>query len=117
MFSGDPIGHCYKTNAPRLKSNKESGEERLQPSKEENVEMKGVKRDSSGAAVMSSGAVISLTNSDLDAAVSEREFDQHLSSDERLVEGSEPKTEDQPKVMGLQVRKHLVLDILLSFFD
>ena len=116
MFSGDPIGHCYKTNAPKLKSDKESGDERLQPPSEENVEMKGVKRDSSGATVMSSGAVISLTNSDLDA-VSEREFDPLLSSDERLVEGSEPKPEDQPKVMGLQVRKHLVLDILLSFFD
>ena len=89
----------------------------MQPSKEENVEVKGVKRDSTGMVVTSSGAVISLTNSDLDAAVSEREFDQHLSSDERLVEGSEPKSEDQPKVMGLQVRKHLVLDILLSFFD
>ena len=44
MFSGDPIGHCYKTNAPKLKSDKESGEERLQPPSEENVEMKGVKR-------------------------------------------------------------------------
>ena len=116
MFSGDPIGHCYKTNAPRLKSDKESGEERLQPPSEENVEMKGVKRDSSGAAVMSSGAVMSLTNGDL-GAVGEREFDPHLSSGKRLVEELEPKTEDQPKVMGLQVRKHLVLDILLSFFD
>ena len=110
MFSGDPIGHCYKTNAPKLKSNKERGDERLQPSKEENVEMKGVKRDSTGAAVISSGAVIS-------GAVGEREFDPHLSSGKRLVEELEPKTEDQPKVMGLQVRKHLVLDILLSFFD
>ena len=106
MFSGDPIGHCYKTNAPKLKSDKESGDERLQPPSEENDEVKGVKRDSSGAAVMSSGAVMSLTNGDL-GAVSEREFDQHLSSDERLVEESDPKSEDQPKVMGLQVRKHL----------
>ena len=112
MFSGDPIGHCYKTNAPRLKSNKESGDERLQPPSEENDEVKGVKRDSSGAAVMSSGAVMSLINGDLGAAVGEREFDPLLSSDERLVEGSEPKTEDQPKVMGLQVRKHF-----FSYFD
>ena len=106
MFSGDPIGHCYKTNAPRLKSNKESGDERLQPPSEENVEMKGVKRDSSGAAVMSSGAVISLTKTIVDAVdetPDKPEFGPHLSSDNGLVEESEPKPEDQPKVMGLQV--------------
>lgn len=102
--------------APKLKSDNESGEERLEPPKEKIEEAKGVKRDSTGAAVMSSGAVISPTKRDLDA-ISEREFDPHLSSDDRLVEESEPKPEDQPKVKGLQVRKRFVLEILLSYFD
>ena len=100
MFSGDPIGHCYKTLAPKLKSETKGGEERLKPLEESASEkkddtVKGVKRDSSGA-------VISLTKKDSDASVSESpdqtEFDPHLSS--------EDKVEDQPRVVGLQVRKH-----------
>ena len=78
-----------------------SGEERLQPPLEKNDEVKGAKRDSSGA-------VISLTKS-VDAvseAHDQKEFDPHLSSDERLVGQSEPKADDQPKLVGLQVRKH-----------
>ena len=111
MFSGDPIGHCYKTLAPKLKSERETkgGEERLKPLEESASEkkddtVKGVKRDSSGA-------VIGLTKKDSDASVSESpdqtEFDPHLSSeDKKLVGEPEPKVEDQPRVVGLQVRKH-----------
>merc|ERR1719500_729579 len=62
---------------------------------------------------MSSGAVMSLTNGDL-GAVGEREFDPHLSSGKRLVEELEPKSEDQPKVMGLQVRRDLVEETLVE---
>ena len=115
MFSGDPIGHCYKTLAPKLKSERETkgGEERLKPlgesrirseSEKEDDTVKGVKRDSSGA-------VISLTKKESDAVVSESpdqtEFDPHLSSeDKKLVGEPEPKVEDQPRVVDLQVRKH-----------
>ena len=107
MFLGDPIGHCYKTMAPKLKSEKEmdtnSGEGRLQPPLiEKNDEVKGVKRDSSGA-------VISLTTKSVNAASEnpdQKEFDPHLSSDEKLVGQSEPKAEDHARVVGLQVRKH-----------
>ena len=71
--------------------------------------MKGLKRDSSGA-------VISLTKS-VDASsesTDQKEFDPHLSSDKRLVEESEPKAEDQPRVVGLQVRKHSVQETLME---
>jgi len=111
---GDPIGHCYKTMAPKLKSEKEmdtnSGEERLQPPLEKNDEVKGAKRDSSGA-------VISLTTKSVDAASEthdQKEFDPHLSSDERLVGQSEPKADDQPKLVGLQVRRDLVEETLVE---
>ena len=127
MFSGEPIGHCFKTMAPKLKSEKEetrsdencdrvnaeevstknSGEERLRPPEDVNDEVKGMKRDSGGA-------MISLTKSD--DAVSEspdqRELDPHLSIGGSLVERSESKAEDQPR-MGLQVGKHTFFLILL----
>ena len=118
MFLGDPIGHCYKTMAPKLKSEKEmdtkSGEERLQPSLiEKNDEVKGVKRDSSGA-------VISLTTKSVNSASCEspdqEDFDPHLSSDDRLVGQSVPKAEDQARVVGLQVRKHLVQETRMDIY-
>jgi len=113
---GDPLGHCYRTLAPKLKRDQDKDtnfdslpDERLQACEEAAVEeetedVKGVKRDSRGAVVKTTMSDPVGENTD--------QNEQKMSD----LGGSEREAikEEQPMVTGLQVRRDLVEETLVE---
>jgi len=114
---GDPLGHCYSTLAPKLKSDQDKDtnfdsvpDERLDApedaaAEEKTEDSRGVKRDSRGVEV-------NTTMSDPAINVNADQNDQRLS--DIGVSELEAITEEQPKVIGLQVRRDLVEETLVE---
>ena len=112
------MGHCYRTMAPKLKSDQDKDtnfdslpDQRLQAPEEAAAEEKtedprGVKRDSRGVEV-------NTTMSDPAINVNVDQNDQRLSD---IGESElEAKTEEQPKVTGLQVGSITPKDISVTY--
>ena len=112
------MGHCYRTMAPKLKSDQDKDtnfdsvpDERLDApedaaAEEKTEDSRGVKRDSRGVEV-------NTTMSDPAINVNADQNDQRLS--DIGVSELEAITEEQPKVTGLQVRSITPKDISVTY--
>ena len=116
MFSGDPLGHCYRTLAPKLKRDQDKDtnfdslpDERMQvceeaAAEEKTEDVKGVKRDSRGAVVKTTMSDPVGENTDQN----EQKLSDLGGSDREAIK------EEQPKVTGLQVGTTTYLCFILS---